>query len=158
VNAVLRTPVEADWPAILDAANASLPWAPEKNQEWLHNRKEFDRTGRGRRHYVAEDIALARVVGYGGIEELQKPDRYRIFVVMSPDHLMGGLGDQVFDRLTGDLRELQATAAVAQEEARDLAVTSFLKARGFRETERFTAADGTEIVRLESCLCQNRPV
>lgn len=149
MRVVLRTPVETDWPAVLEAANASLPWAANGNQEWLRNRQAFDRTGRVRRHYVAEDEATAGVIGYGGVEELLTPGTFRIFVVMSPDLLVSGVGDLIYDRLSRDLSELNATAAVAQEEARDLAVTSFLKTRGFRETARFTASDGTEIVRLE---------
>src|SRR5712692_8556619 len=96
------------------------------NQEWLRNRKAFDRTGRVRRHYVVEETTTPSVVGYGGVEELATPDTYRIFLVMSPDLLASDVGDLLYDRLTRDLREMNASAAVAQEKACDLALARFL--------------------------------
>jgi hypothetical protein len=68
VTLQLRAPNPNDWDAILRCANASLPWHPESNDEWLQNRMRFDAAKYQRRHYVVENSAAAEVVGYGTLE------------------------------------------------------------------------------------------
>ena len=148
----LRKAVETDWPTILDAANAAVPWTPRENQEWLGNRMRFDQTGYPRRHYVAEDTARGKVIGYGAIEGGQEPGYFRIFIVMAPDLLTGGVGDLIYNQLIADLTALHATVAWASEYARDHALLSFLTAHGFTETRRVTMPGGLEAVLLERML------
>src|SRR5438874_1676633 len=118
----LREAVEADWPAILEAADAAVPWATELNREWLENRHRFSPSDHPRRHYVAEDPAAGRVVGYGAIEGGAEPGVFRIFVVMDPELLNGGVGEVVYQKLMTELIDVNATAVWAREETLDVAL------------------------------------
>jgi hypothetical protein len=40
----LREPVDTDWPAILEAADAAVPWATAMNRVWLANRLDLPRS------------------------------------------------------------------------------------------------------------------
>lgn len=104
----LRKPLEDDWPAILEAAHQSAPWAGDHNEEWLSNRKSFDEHSLVRRHYVAVERTANAVIGYGAVEQGPRSNTFRIFVVMSPKLLAGPLGSQVYERLMDDLKMLDA--------------------------------------------------
>jgi L-amino acid N-acyltransferase YncA len=146
----LRKAVETDWPAILEAANAAVLWAPRDNQEWLSNRMRFDQTGYVRRHYVATDAATGKVIGYGAVEAGQESDRYRIFLVMSPDLLTEGMGDLMYDQLMADLVTLHASVVWTHGYARDLTMLGFLSQHGFSEIRRFPLPGSeTDVVLME---------
>ena len=144
----LRQPGDNDWPAILAAAVAALPWAHEANLQWLQNRQRFDESRGVRRHYVAEDASSQKVIGYGAIESDAEPGSFRVFIVTAPE-LLATTGEQLYDRLLMDLQEVGATKIWAREEARDTSLLDFFRARGLAEAERFTSKDGLEIVRVE---------
>ncbi|MDX1662915.1 MAG: hypothetical protein R3272_03915 [Candidatus Promineifilaceae bacterium] len=141
----LRAAEEKDWPAILEQADAALPWDASGNREWLENRKAF---GGRRRHYVAEEVSSGAVVGYGNIEEGPDPGNYRIYVVTEPALLEGEVGTFLFERLVSDLRELEATGAWVREYSRDRATVAFFAERGFEERDRFTLPEHEEMVVL----------
>lgn len=141
----LRAPSKADWPAILGAANAALPWDSAGNQEWLEYRKQF--TGQ-RRHYVVEETPTGPVVGYGAIEEGPEPGVFRLFVVMDPALLRTETGDLVYDRLVADLADLKARGAWVREYANDRAILAFFRRKGFVERSRFTPPGHQEMVVL----------
>lgn len=146
----LRKAVETDWPAILEVANAAVPGLPRENQQWLSNRMRFDQTGYTRRHYVALDAATGDIIGYGAVEGGQEAGRYRLFIVMSPDLLVAGAGDPLYNQLIADLSTLHASSIWARESARDTALLSFLSQHGFHETGRFQLPDGgVEVVVME---------
>jgi L-amino acid N-acyltransferase YncA len=150
----LRNPTPDDWPAILRAATASLPWHAEANQEWLRNRMSFDDVARTRRHYVAEESAR-EVVGYGSIEASGAPGRFRLFVVMDAK-LLATVGETLYQRLYEDLLLVNAKVAWAREEARDVALIDFFRWHGFGRETRFTTEDGLEVVTLEQDLIPQR--
>ena len=149
MNGTLRAPLESDWPAILNVAHAAAPWAGDKNLEWLHNRRQFDDKAWRRRHYVIEDGATQQVIGYGGVEEGPRPGIFRVFVVLSPERLTGGLGQYLYDHLRADLGELGADRVWAREEGRDTALLIFFTQQQFVETSRATLPDGMEVVFME---------
>jgi hypothetical protein len=148
-DVTIRTPVDSDWSGILDAADAALPWAGDKNQEWLHNRQQFDTTTYFRYHCVGIVNTSERVIAYGAVEGGSVPGRYRIFLVMAPAYLNGETGNVLYNHLVAILDELNADVVWAREEACDLALINFLQDSGFAEAQRFTHSDGTEIVVLE---------
>jgi hypothetical protein len=145
---LLRTPTTAEWPAILEVAHQAAPWAGHHNEEWLRNRRDFDDHARARRHYVLLDERTQEIVAYGAIEEGPDPGRFRIFVVMGPEQLVGKPGDRMYDCLLSDLGMLEASLVWAREEAVDVHLVSFLSNRGFRETNRYELQDGREVVEL----------
>ncbi len=148
----LGTPTDDEWPAILRVANEALPNAPDGNIGWFENRRGFDEGSRTRRHYVAERDG--EIVAYGAVEDTDDPARWRLFVVMSPEQLNGGLGDLMLEQLVRDTEELGGSAIWMREQADDGAILSFAMARGFIETRRFAVDDGgayqgVEVVELE---------
>jgi hypothetical protein len=149
VDVTIRTPVDSDWQSILAAANAALPWAESKNQEWLHNRQQFDTTTFFRYHCVATANTSEQVIAYGAVEGGSEPGQHRIFLVMAPVYLTSDVGNLLYNHLIAMIEELKADIVWAREEARDLALINFLQDRGFAESQRFTHSDGTEIVVLQ---------
>jgi hypothetical protein len=141
----LRTPGEADWPAILGLADAALPWDASGNREWLENRMQF--AGR-RRHYLAEQASPGFAIGYGAAEEGPEPGIFRLFVVMDPALLLTETGDLVYDRLAADLVDLEARLAWVREYADDTAILAFFAQKGFVERNRFTLPGHREMVVL----------
>jgi len=147
----LRTPTRGDWPAILHAANASLPWRVEPNEQWLNNRMTFDEQVQQRRHYVAEDADSGEVVGYGSVEGSGIPGRFRVFIVMD-SALLPSAGEIMLQRLRADLLSLGATGAWVREEARDSPLLEFFRSHGFGRKHPFTTEQGLEVVTLELAL------
>jgi N-acetylglutamate synthase-like GNAT family acetyltransferase len=137
---VLREPREADWDAILTAADAAIPFDPAMNREWLRNRKCFEGTGGVRRHYVAVDAGTT--VGYGAVEVRATRNRTgRLFVVTAPS-LLTTVGTALFDQVLADARALELETVWLREYADDAALLGFLSERDFRETARTRSADG----------------
>lgn len=141
----LRIPGDEDWTAILAQADAALPWDAAGNREWLENRKQF--SGR-RRHYVAEESSSGNIIGYGAIEEGPDPGSFRVFVVMDRANLATETGALIYERLSADLRTLDATGIWAREYAEDTDVLAFFIARGFVQRDRFTLPGLREMVVL----------
>jgi N-acetylglutamate synthase-like GNAT family acetyltransferase len=147
VNSLLRRAHDNDWPAIHELANTALPNAPDANAGWLAARQSF---AGPRGHYVAE--GGGEVVAYGGIED-GGGARWRLFIVMGAQQLIGGLGDRMLDQLLHDASQLGASTLWMREQADD-PLLAFMTDRGFVETKRFTvrdgsAYDGVEVVELE---------
>jgi hypothetical protein len=136
----LRRPDETDWPAILEVAHAAVPWARAGNEEWWHNRQQFDTARWTRRHWVAEEAETGRVVAYAAAEEGPKPGWYRLFLVMEPARLPE-LGATLYDWLQAELEAQAAVRAWVQEEVLD-PVVAFFRARGYEEYRRFTLESG----------------
>ncbi|HEY1629460.1 MAG TPA: hypothetical protein VGF52_06355 [Tepidisphaeraceae bacterium] len=150
----LRAPNSQDWDAILRCANASLPWQPKGNDEWLQNRMQFDAGKFKRRHYVVEDDA--QIVAYGSIEGGPIPERYRVFIVMDA-RLLPTVGEILYQQLENDLNLLGASIAWVREEARDTNVLDFFRNRGFVGEKSYRTPDGLEVVTLERLLHAAQP-
>jgi hypothetical protein len=147
----LREPQSKDWPAILAAANASLPWQTDGNQQWLQFRMQFDSVKFPRRHYVAVDSSSGKIVGYGSIEGGETPGRFRVFVVMDAQ-LLADVGEIIYQRLRNDLSELNAEHAWVREEVRDVKLLAFFENHGFMRSNQYRTPGGLEIVLLEQKL------
>jgi len=135
----------ADWDALLDLANAAVPFAPQENAQWLAYRRAFDESRQFRRHFLALDGD--RPVGYGCLEQQgDDPARLRIFVVCSPTDLQGEVGRLLYDRLLLAARSLGATRLWAREFQEDEPIRAFFTGRGFVETQRLTLPDQRPMV------------
>ena len=150
IDTILRRPTESDWSGILAAADAALPQGVgEPNEQWLRARRRFDEGRLSRRHYVAEDRASGRIVGYGGVEGGSEPGRYRMFVVLEGAPLASGLGERIYQRLMLALQDLDADGAWVRELASDTGTLGFFRARGFEERYRYPIARDGEVVVLK---------
>jgi len=140
---------EADWPAILEVANASFEFLPQRitQEEWLHHRRNFD-TERGLQiHRVKVDDA-GRIVGYVGVES--DGQRYRMFMVTAnPD--LPTLGTLLYERAMAILEE-QGAPGVALTECIDDPLIAFGRERGFVEVRRFEWKPGIEIITMYKSL------
>jgi|SRR5450432_3164955 len=147
----LRSPGSEDWEAIRGCADASLPWHPKGNEEWVQNRMRFDTAKYERRHYVAEDIASNEVVAYGSIESGPVAGRFRVFVVMDA-RMLPEAGEVLYRQLREDLKSLGANVAWVREEARDVNVLGFFQQHGFVGANQYQTPGGLEVVMLEQHL------
>ena len=138
----VRRAVEEDWEPILEIAHAMSPFDREGNEHWMRVRQAFDTENRIRRHYAVHDPDTGQVIGYGSIEQ-QDPDpqRFRLYVVVSPEMLRQGVGDIVYERLMEDLKELNATSIWVREAVQQWPADypekyqlDFLQKRGFAQT------------------------
>ncbi len=145
----LRAPMEDDWPDILAAADAAVPWAGEENQRWLANRRAYAARGLPQRHYVAEDQNTRQVMGYGAVEGVKTLGLFRVFVVMSSALLTGKLGQLMYDKLLADLGDLRADKAFAYEWEQDRDILAFFATRGFSEVRRDVQPDGNVYIGVE---------
>ncbi len=137
VQGLLRPLAEPDWEAVAALAHALDPDCPDI-EVWLRNRRRFDETLAARRHYVAEDAQTRRVLGYGSIEQGPQPETFRLHLVVQPELLRRGVGDQLLARLLEDLRELPADTVWVRE-YRDYAdLLAFLQEHGFTELCRIS--------------------
>ena len=144
----LRPPTDADWDAVLAAADAAVPFDPRTNREWARNRRTFDATGGVRRHHVAVDGE--RTIGYGAVElATAGATRARLFVTTAPS-LLDSVGDLLYRRLMADADELGVAVVWLREYVLDEPLLHFLRERGFVEVERARSPDGNfEYVALE---------
>ena len=145
----LRPPMEDDWPGILAAADAAVPWAGEDNRRWLENRRGYAARGLPQRHYVAEEQDTRQVVGYGAVEGVKTPGLFRVFVVMNPVLLAGELGQLMYAKLSADLGDLRADKAFACEWEYDRDILAFFAARGLSEVRRDVQPDGNIYIGVE---------
>lgn len=132
---VLFRPVAAtDWPEIGRVAHEALPHAADGNRAWLDARRSLDEMRRRRRQYVVQEGG--DVVGYGAIEE-DEEDRWRLFVVMSPERLNGPQGNCTFSRLLSEAKAVGANVLWMREEAGDKAIATFARRHEFAEMQRY---------------------
>ncbi len=138
-----------DWPAILNLAHLSLSELTRvpRQDEWLHNRREFSPSDGFQHQFVA--TSGERIVGYAAVERRNGSSEnvYRLFVVVAP-HERASLGTILFEKLRGHLIELGARRAWMMELAADRGFISFLEGLGFISVNTVGLLDGTTAVRL----------
>lgn len=147
-NWTLREPSSADWPRILELANASLAEIPNapRQDEWLANRRAYLQGGK-RHHVVA--LEGGRVVGYAAAEHAihALPGEFRIFVVVPPS-ARETLGTYLLRELRRFLLTANAATIRMLEYEADSAFIAFLQARGFVHRKTFAMADGIPLAEL----------
>lgn len=143
----------SDFDLLLDLANQAVPFAPRENGEWLAVRKAFDESRSVRRHYIAYNLSDTNVLGYGCLEQ-QGETVYslRIYVVCSPDHLAGDVGEKLFAQLLSDTTALGANHLWARELTEDEPIRHFFLSHGFRQTRHITISDYPQMVLFERSL------
>jgi N-acetylglutamate synthase-like GNAT family acetyltransferase len=147
----LRPFQPGDWGVLLELANQAVPFAPEDNQEWLRQRRDFDESARTRRQYLA--LRRNTPIGYGCLEQQSEGmKRLRTFVVCHPDYLRGEVGSRLFDRLLRDAARRGATHLWAREFQQDEPIRHFFTERSFEEVERITLPGIPPMVVLELIL------
>ena len=158
----LRPPVEADWDAVLAAADAAGPLRPgDQPRQWIcATGAPSTRPDGVRRHHVAvaED---GRVIGYGAVElATAGATRARLFVTTAPA-LLPSVGDALYRRLIADAEELGvATVWLRELTGRDEPLLAFLRARGFVETRasQESLETANPRARRKASSSQSRPV
>ncbi len=134
---------------ILDLAHLSLSELTRvpRQDEWLHNRREFSPSDGFQHQFVA--TAGQRIVGYAAVERRNgsSENLYRLFVVVVP-HERASLGTILFEKLRGHLIELGAQRAWMMELAADRGFISFLEGLGFISVNSVGLLDGTAALRL----------
>ncbi|MEN3335108.1 MAG: hypothetical protein V7641_4473 [Blastocatellia bacterium] len=134
VQARLRPFAEPDWEMVTLIAYGIEPDFRGDNDSWLRNRKQFDERRYIRRHYVAQHAVSGQILGYGAIEQTIFLPRYRLFLVVAPEHLRSGVGDLLLNQLMKDLQEVNALAVWHRNYARLTDELEFLKEHGFVES------------------------
>ena len=126
-----------DWEILLELANQAVPFAPKENLEWLEYRKAFDESRRIRRHFIAQ--ANNQSLGYGCLEQ-QEDDlkSLRIYIVCSPAHLHGEVGEQLYLKLREEANQLGTRRLWAREFQADEPIREFFTQQGFIEIQRYT--------------------
>jgi GNAT superfamily N-acetyltransferase len=147
----IEAPLDDDWPAILDIANASLEGVPDYSpqDDWLSSRRAFVDEGGVQRHFIVREPGSGRPLGYGAVERAvaAPAGAFRVFVVTAL-HDRATIGSALFDRALEELRDLGAKSAWFREYASDTHFLSFVRDRGFEESRRFDWR-GTELVIME---------
>jgi len=151
---VFREVEAADWPGILEVANASFAFTEPlvTQEEWLHNRRAFDTTKGTQIHRVHLD-ETGQIDAYVGVES--DGERYRMFLVTAPADLPR-IGPALYAYLL-DLLRGQGARGVALTECVDDPLVEFGKARGFAEVRRFGWKHGLEVVTLYKDLRAEAP-
>ena len=136
VGARLRPLSEHDWETVAALSSSLEPRGGEGHDLWLRGRKCFDEGRFIRRHYVAEHAETGQLLGYGSVEQSIYLPQYNLFLAVDPARLGGGVGDLLLERLTSDLKEVDAITVSVRERASRADLAAFLAARGFVETGR----------------------
>jgi GNAT superfamily N-acetyltransferase len=89
----------------------------------------------GPRRYIAVTGAAERIVGYGGLWQV-RPGKFRVDLVVAPDHRRCGIGSGLLDRLTAEARAVGAMTVQARADSGRAQSLAFLQHRGFSETMR----------------------
>src|SRR5205085_1223458 len=134
VQARLRPFAEPDWEAVTALACGAGPDLRGDSDRWLRERRQFDERHYTRRHYVAEHADTGQVLGYGAVEQTIFLPKYRLSLVVAPEHLRSGVGELLLDRLMKDLREVNAIAVWHRSDDRLAERLAFLKEHGLVET------------------------
>jgi len=147
-NWTLREPSSADWPKILELANASLaeiPNAPHQD-EWLTNRRAYLQGGK-RHHVVA--LEDGRIAGYAAAEHVihAPPGEFRIFLVVPPS-ARETLGSYLLRELRRYLLTANAATIRMLEYEADSGFLAYLQARGFVHRKTFAMTDGILLAEL----------
>jgi mycothiol synthase len=134
VQARLRPFAEPDWDAVTSLARGVGPDLRRDPARWLRERRQFDERHYTRRHYVAEHADTGQILGYGAVEQTIFLPKYRLSLVVAPEHWRSGVGELLLDRLMKDLREVNAIAVWHRGDDRLTDGLAFLKERGFVQT------------------------
>ncbi|GIV97585.1 MAG: hypothetical protein KatS3mg057_2242 [Herpetosiphonaceae bacterium] len=145
-----------DFDLLLDLANQAVPFAPRENADWFAARKAFDESRAIRQHYIAYDVNDHRAVGYGCLEQQgETVQSLRIYVVCSPEHLAGTVGELLFTQLLGDAAMIGASHLWARELMDDEPIRQFFLRHEFRETRHIEIPDHPRMVLFERQLAES---
>ncbi|HEX7177502.1 MAG TPA: GNAT family N-acetyltransferase [Pyrinomonadaceae bacterium] len=136
VGARLRPFAQTDWELLSALAHTQPGAEAQASDTWLAERRRFDESRRVRRHYVAEHAGTGRPLGYGAVEQSVYGPRYRLHLAADPRHLRGGVGRLLVERLTADLREVNAVTVSLRGDASRPELLALLEGHGFVETSR----------------------
>jgi GNAT superfamily N-acetyltransferase len=89
----------------------------------------------GPRRYVAVMGSAERIVGYAGFWPV-RPGKFRIDLVVAPDHRRRGIGSRLLGQITDEARAAGAATAQARADSDWAEALAFLQHRGFSETMR----------------------
>ena len=132
---VLRPFLDQDAGAVLAIANAVIPYDLEGNEHWLRQRRQFNAIRFQRWHYVALERETQQAIGYGAIEQGQPRERFRLFLLATPEHLRAGVGQRLYEQLMSDLDASGAHTVWMRENQRDQSLVALMREWGFVQTQ-----------------------
>lgn len=133
----LRLFNDRDYAGMVAVATAIFPDDPRNVDDVRRRDRLWDRERYDLLRLVAED-ATGRIVAWGQVNHLPHqfhPSRFRIGIYVAPESQRRGVGGQLHDRLTSELRARRATAVSARVRGDMTASLSFLETRGFAAVE-----------------------
>ncbi len=132
---MVRPFLDQDAGAVLAIANSAVPYDLEGNEHWLRLRRQFDAIRFQRRHYVALERETQQIIGYGAVEQGQPPDRFRLFLLATPERLHVDVGATLYERLMSDLHALGASTVWMREHQQYHDLLSAMRQSGFVQTQ-----------------------
>jgi L-amino acid N-acyltransferase YncA len=133
----LRLFNDRDYAGMVGVANAIFPDDPRSVDDVRRRDRLWDRERYDLLRLVGEDAA-GRIVAWGQLNHLPHqfhPQKFRIGIYVAPGSQRRGVGGQLHDRLTGELRARRAIAVSARVRGDMTASISFLETRGFAAVE-----------------------
>src|SRR5438309_902478 len=104
-----QTDPEEDYRLLQTLSNYQVPQDPAGNQQWLSNRRRYDDTKGGRRHYIALHTPTQEPVGYASLEQQETAAYFRMYLVFNPNRwAYAELGEFMYRQLLRDAQEMEA--------------------------------------------------
>ena len=133
----LRLFDDRDYAEMVEVANAIFPDDPRNVDDVRRRDRLWDRERYDLLRLVGED-ASGRIVAWGQLNHLPHqfhPHRFRIGIYVAPGSQRHGIGGQLHDQLTSELRARRATAVSARVRGDMTASLSFMETREFAAVE-----------------------
>ena len=135
VGARLRPFAQTDWELLSALARTQPVGDRQEGETWLDDRRQFDETRYVRRHYVAEHAETGQALGYGAVEQ-SVYDRGTGCIGGRPASPARRRRRLLVERLTADLREVNAVTVSLRGDASRPDLLALLEEHGFVETSR----------------------
>jgi GNAT superfamily N-acetyltransferase len=123
-----------DYPKLLEIYNANYPDYARSIAEWRSRDETVDRS----KYYLQRYSFLERkaIVGFGDVShvtDMFHPHKFWINILVDPPSQGRGIGGSIYERLTRELKKLNAVAAWAGSKEDLPKLTVFYQRRGFAE-------------------------
>jgi len=123
-----------DYPRLLEIFNANYPDYPRSIGEWRSRDESVDRSKYCLQRYSF--LESNAIVGFGDVShvtDMFHSHKFWINIFVDPQSQGRGIGSSIYERLSGELRKLNAVAAWAGSKEDLPRLTEFYQRRGFAE-------------------------
>ncbi|MDW8028877.1 MAG: GNAT family N-acetyltransferase [Armatimonadota bacterium] len=105
MNFGIRTFEASDYEGVAEIANAIYPKLKMAADEWRNEDRVFEGSHFIHRRYVALDLSIGKIVGFGSISHMPlsfQPQKFRMQILVKPDFRKCGIGSAIFERFVTD--------------------------------------------------------